>query len=330
MDQNGSVVAVTDANQNIQIAYTNDAFGRQISPIAGANPTVPNDLQFQSNWLTVQIGTAWYMLSPSRVYDPTLGRFLQRDPLPDLIKVEISSNGNAGGIYVSTIFQSLILRRVIMQIIFGRGISDEQLNRYIFGNSNPISGTDATGMWFGLDDLIASVAGAALGLIGQGIGDLISGKVSGWEDYTASALGGAAAGEVLLYAGPLAAGATFGLVSNLTKQGLKNLSGNQCGFDVKSLAFDTAIGTATGFIPGARIPGLTSGRNSLVAISKQILTKADNGTISSVTAKTAAKTLGGQMLRDAQVESTVVGAASTAIGSRLGIAPDSGQSCPCP
>ena len=87
-----------------------------------------------------------------------------------------------------------------------------------------------------------------------------------------------AAGEVLLYTGPLTAGATYGAVSNLTRQGLKNLTGKQCGFDVNSLAFDTAVGTATGFIPGMKIPGVTAGRNSLVSIANQIATKASNGT----------------------------------------------------
>lgn len=128
-----------------------------------------------------------------------------------------------------------------------------------------------------------------VGIVGQGIGDLISGQLSGWEDYVGAAIGGAAGGEALLYTGPVGAGAIGGAVTNLSKQGLKSLTGKQCSFDGLSLATDTGIGALTGFIPGIKIQGITSGRGSYNAIFRQMGTKFQNGTISNVSAQTAGK-----------------------------------------
>jgi YD repeat-containing protein len=104
MDHQGSVAQVTDASQATQISYLNDAFGRQIITPGGANPNVQNDLVFQSNWMSVTIGTKRYGLSPSRVWDFETGRFVQRDPLPSLQKVT-SVLGNSYGIYAHTVFK---------------------------------------------------------------------------------------------------------------------------------------------------------------------------------------------------------------------------------
>jgi type VI secretion system secreted protein VgrG len=80
-----------------------------------------------------------------------------------------------------------------------------------------------------------------------------------------------------------------GAVSNLTTQGLNNLSGNQSGLDAKSLVRDSAVGAATGLVPGLKIPGLSAGRGSYTQVSKQIVTKLKDCTISSVRPQTAAK-----------------------------------------
>jgi hypothetical protein len=107
-----------------------------------------------------------------------------------------------------------------------------------------------SGLYFGADDVVFSLGGAVVGILGQGIGDAFSGSVSSWQDYVGSALGGAAGGEALLYTGPIGSGAIGGLTTNLIKQGLKNATGAQCGFDPATAIADTAIGAATGFIPG--------------------------------------------------------------------------------
>lgn len=81
-DHRGTFYKVTDQDQNVQLEYTLDAFGRPLAEVGGADPNVPNDLQYQSNWLSLKIGGRWYGISPIRFYDSELGIFLQQDVLP--------------------------------------------------------------------------------------------------------------------------------------------------------------------------------------------------------------------------------------------------------
>jgi RHS repeat-associated protein len=184
----------------------------------------------------------------------------------------------------------------------GRFLSEDKAgllggwNLYEFNQNDPINHADPEGLWAGIDDGIAIVGGGIAGVIGQGIGDLITGSSPNWEDYAGAFVGGAASGETLLYTGnPWLAGAAGGAAGNLTKQGLKNLTGKQCGFDWGSLAYDTGTGALTGLIPGNQIPGVTSGRNSWAAIAKSTSTKLENGTISNISAQTYGKALGANL-----------------------------------
>jgi RHS repeat-associated protein len=207
----------------------------------------------------------------ARYYDPQAGRFISEDP-----------------------------------IRFGGG--DVNLYRYVL--DDPISYQDPLGLWAGIDDAIFSGGGAIAGLAGQGLSDLLSGQLSGWEDYTGAAIGGAAFGETLLYAGPVLAGAVGGAVTNASKQGLKNLTGKQCGFNGVSFASDTLVGAATGLIPGVRVPGVTAGRGSWNAVYKQMSTKFANGQISNVTTSTALKMFGGRAVDTALVPGVAAGSLS--------------------
>lgn len=109
-----------------------------------------------------------------------------------------------------------------------------------------------------------------------------------WEDYVAAGLGGVAAGEVLLYTvNPIAAGAAGGFATNVSKQGLNNLSGDQEGWDLESIAVDTGVGAALSLIFGGKVPGVTQGKNSLMALFKQMVTKAKKGQIGSMKWRTA-------------------------------------------
>ena len=81
MDHRGTVYAVSDAAGAVQLSYTQDAFGREVAPVAGANPAVPNDNVYQTNWKTMEFGGKQYMFSKYRVDDPTTGVFLSRDLL---------------------------------------------------------------------------------------------------------------------------------------------------------------------------------------------------------------------------------------------------------
>jgi len=77
--------------------------------------------------------------------------------------------------------------------------------------------------------------------------------------------------------------------------------------------------------PGVRIPGITAGRGSFNQIYKQIVTKAQSGTISSITPQTAAKMFVGRAVATGLVPGT--GAAAGAGAS--GLMPSSESSMAC-
>ena len=202
-----------------------------------------------------------------RHYDPTTGRYTQADPI-----------GLAAG-------PSL----------------------YAYANGNPVNFIDFDGRWAIVDDAVFTVGGALVGVASQGGADLLAGQWSGWEDYVGAGIGGAASGETLLYAGPVAAGAVGGLATNVSKQLLKNLTGKQCGYNFTSVAVDTSIGGLAGFIPGVRINGITSGRGNWNSIYKQIATKFRNNAISKVGLRTALKMAGGRAVDTAVLPGATAG-----------------------
>ena len=140
-------------------------------------------------------------------------------------------------------------------------------NLYCYGNCNPLSYTDSQGLWAGVDDAIAVVGGALIGVAAQGVGDLIHGKASSWQHYVAAAVGGAAAGEATLYTGPAGGlitraavgGAVGGLIGNATRQDLDIATGKQSDFNYTSLAVETglggALGAAGGYVGNYVVPG---------------------------------------------------------------------------
>jgi type VI secretion system secreted protein VgrG len=210
-----------------------------------------------------------------RDYDPATGRYTQSDPI-----------GLVGG--VST---------------------------YSYALNMPTRLFDRFGLWAGVDDAVFTIGGALAGVAGQAISDWLNGETSGWEDYVGSAVGGAVFGETLLYAGPVVAGLAGGAATNLTKQGLKNITGKQCGFNWTSLGVDTAIGGATGFIPGIRIAGITKGRGSWNWLYKKMSTQLARGQIKRVSLKTATKMFGGRAVDTAVVPGVACGAVAGAFGA---------------
>jgi RHS repeat-associated protein len=172
-------------------------------------------------------------------------------------------------------------------------------NKYSYVRNNPILLNDPTGEYVGVDDAAFAAGGAIVGILSQGVSDIMSGELSGWEDYTSSALGGALAGWSSEYVGPIAGGAAGAALGNAVGQGLKNLSGKQEGFDFKSLAEETAVGGFAGKIPELNVPGITAGVGSFKSVAKQVTTKLEKGTISSITGKTAAKMGTAAVVKDA-------------------------------
>ena len=172
-------------------------------------------------------------------------------------------------------------------------------------NNNPVNNNDPMGLYVGVDDAIFAGGGALIGVGAQGLIDLYNGELSSWQNYVAAGVGGAVAGETLLYAGPVVAGAAGGAASNGTKQLLNMASGYQDTFDFGGLAFDTTVGAATGLIPGAKVPGITQGRNSYNAIYKQMVTKFENGTISNVSTETAMKMFVGRTTDTSFIPGTI-------------------------
>jgi type VI secretion system secreted protein VgrG len=217
----------------------------------------------------------------ARYFSPNLGRFLSVDP------------------------------------VGGEVSSSQSWNRYTYVRNNPVNLSDPTGKYVGIDDAVFAGVGLVVGLVAQGITDLVSGQVSDWEDYAAAGAGGAVGGEALLYTGPIGAGAAGGLATNLTRQGLKNLTGKQEGFDAVSTAVDTGLGAATGLLKIPKVPGVTAGKNNMNAVFKQMVTKAQNGTISNMETSTALKMVVGRTTDTALVPGAGAAAAAVGVTERL-------------
>ncbi|HET7307192.1 MAG TPA: RHS repeat-associated core domain-containing protein [Gammaproteobacteria bacterium] len=202
-------------------------------------------------------------LGTYRAYDPRDGRWLSRDPLREV-----------GGI-----------------------------NLYGYVGSNPINRLDPHGTWFGLDDLVATVGGAAIGVGMQVISDAISGHWSGWEVYVGSAVGGAVGGELALYgtaagpAGLMAAGAAAGAAGDFATQVLQMWTGKECSFNWSEFGFSLSTGALLGrFGPEFRISGISAGRNSQRAILKQMISKRLGGNAKTISLRTALKMGGGLLI----------------------------------
>lgn len=125
-----------------------------------------------------------------------------------------------------------------------------------------------------------------MGVAGQGVQDLMSGKASNWKDYGSAALGGGLGLASVEYIGP--AGPALGA---MTTETLKEASHGeitmQHGADAMKIGKEGAIGLATGLLPGLKTGNL--GQGSVNALAKSMATKLESKTISSVAAKTFGK-----------------------------------------
>ena len=213
-------------------------------------------------------------LTEYRAYDSHTGRWLSRDPI-----------GEDGG-----------------------------FNAYAYVGNRPLNRVDPTGQYAIIDDLVFTGGGALIGATGAAIADIEAGNIQHfWEDVTSGAVGGAAAGEVSLYLGPIAGGVAGGVATNVTKAGWDWASGTFNETSVKDrflqTLFDSTVGAVVGrAFEGANtlLPGITAGRNSFSAIGEAIATKFEKGTISSLTTSTAFKWFVGSSIKDAALEGAVL------------------------
>jgi RHS repeat-associated protein len=181
-------------------------------------------------------------------------------------------------------------------------------NVYCYVRQNPWTMWDPEGLWAIADDAIAMGVGAVLGVAAQGVSDVWHGKLSGWEDYAASGVGGALAGEAALYTGGLASGAVYGASANLTRQGLRNLSGKQSGFDCNSLVAETAVCAVGGKLGEVAAPYLS--RTVARAMQKESSVVAAGST----TALNAEVKATGDVLESTIAPAAEAGAANNAAG----------------
>ncbi len=197
----------------------------------------------------------------------------------------------------------------------GRFISEDPLgfaagaNFYTYANNNPVNANDPTGKWAGIDDLLFTVGGGAIGGVGQLAADAVAGKLSAPRDYIGAITGGAAAGEASLYTGPVGGALAGATAATLSKNGYDLLTG---AWDDRSLAqrgVDTAVDFGASLIgstfTGLSIAGISAGRNSLSAIADQMITKFENGTISTVSDLTAVKMVAGKAVNEAWTEASI-------------------------
>ena len=182
------------------------------------------------------------------------------------------------------------------------------LNFYTYANGNPVSLTDPNGKWAGLDDLAFTAGGAVLGAAGQGVADLVSWKWTGWSGIGRAAAAGAAGGEASLYGSPIVGAAVFAATKDTLDQSAEMATTGQ-NFNFVQLGGQTVVGGLTGaaaeFIPLPAISGLNAGQGSFDAVTAQMVTKLENGTIQNISWNTA-----GQMF----VSQTYSGVADTTLG----------------
>ena len=181
-----------------------------------------------------------------RSYSPRLGRWLNRDPIEE----------------------------------------EGCVNLFVFCVNNPLFYYDVNGCWALIDNAIAAIGGALVGVSCQAIADIIRGEASGWEHYVGAAVAGAAMGEILLH-NPAMAGTTKVLYSGMAAAA-GNIVKQVCAVEIskKQEKFNTQELIA-------KIEGVNAGQNSFLSIARSMNTKFINGSISRVSTTTTFKSFVG-------------------------------------
>jgi len=147
-DALGSVIALTDGSGAIAASYTYDPYGTTLTA-SGAQATV-NPFRFASGYFDSATGLTEF---GTRYYDPSLGRWTQRDPIGGSI-----ANPNA-------------------------------MDRYVYAGDSPVNMTDPSGadwwnisvVWRHAFDCIgfAGVLLIGAGFVATGVGGVVAGSTVG-------------------------------------------------------------------------------------------------------------------------------------------------------
>ena len=159
---------------------------------------------------------------------------------------------------------------------------------------------DLNGCWAFIDNAIAAIGGALVGIACQGISDLIRHEASGWESYVGSAVAGSIMGEVLLH-NPAMAGATKVMYSGMAAavgNGVRQLcevkvSKKTEQFNTQELVVDFAAGATFSMIPFPGIKGVNKGAGSYLAIARKMNKQFINGSITRVSTMTTVRSFVG-------------------------------------
>lgn len=177
----------------------------------------------------------------NRNYDPEIGSFTTKDPI-----------GVAGG-----------------------------LNSYQYCNANPVNNQDPLGLVTPVDTAVAAVVGGGIGLVSQGVGDLVFQRPLQWQNYAASAAGGATTGALLVNTfNPVLAGAAGGAAANTVRQISNIATGQQQSYSPTNMATEVMVSgafTMGGSALGAAIKSNGQTASMQIVASKIAMPKLSSG-----------------------------------------------------
>ena len=267
----GDVTGIIDDTGNLVVQYTYDSWGKVLTVGGALASTVgaANPIRYRGYYYDTETGL-YYLVS--RYYDPETGRFISPDQFE----------------YIGTGSETL------------------SYNLYTYCENDPVKYSDSTGnvaissylTGLGISTLIGALVGAVSYTVTQTIEYAVSGDFDwSWGEFIGATVSGATTGAIA-YVAPncLMSVVVSGVVGGLSTAGgmmLGNLF-NETDYSEKEIkdasmksAFLSAISVRT--LPNIKIAGLTAGRNSISAISKQIVTKFKRGVIKRITVTTFCK-----------------------------------------
>ena len=180
------------------------------------------------------------------------------------------------------------------------------LNLYAYCNNDPINKFDPSGhfgiasflIWLGISAAIGAVVGGVSYIASELISYAITGEFSwSWAGFLSSVLGGTIGGVLAAIPGvnTMVAAGVSGFASTAIEMSLENVwEGKRYSF-LQIMFVSTINGllssSAGSLFECIPIKGLTCGRGSSLAITKQITTKFFNGTIKRISYNTFSKIL---------------------------------------